>query len=262
MHPFKLAVGVAVWAALGALPALGQTTSLSLDDLLAEADAANPTLRAARLDAAALATRSAQVALPDPLVEVMTAPSPLLGGSGTRHVQGRVEQMVPWPGTLALRRAAADRAAEAVAFETDALAADLALEVTQAYVRLYRVQRIEALVAAFRDRLGAYAEAAAVRYEVGRGPQGAILTAQVERGRMEERLLALDAQRRSAVETLARLIDRPGLALDAVALEPQAFPDTSNHPGFGTIRLDPGLADARVKLMAGDHGVTGTRARR
>jgi aldose 1-epimerase len=27
---------------------------------------------------------------------------------------------------------------------------------------------------------------------------------------------------------------------DAVALEPQAFPDTVNHPAFGSIRLDPG----------------------
>jgi aldose 1-epimerase len=27
---------------------------------------------------------------------------------------------------------------------------------------------------------------------------------------------------------------------DAVALEPQAFPDTPNQPGFGSIRLDPG----------------------
>ena len=160
MHPLRLAVGVAVWAALGALPALGQTPTLSLDDLLAEVDAANPTLRAARLDAAALATRSAQVALPDPTVEVMTAPAPLLGGSGTRHVQGRVEQMVPWPGTLALRREAADRAAEAVSFEADALAADLALEVTQAYVRLYRVRRSEALVEAFRYDEWAVVEAA------------------------------------------------------------------------------------------------------
>jgi aldose 1-epimerase len=27
---------------------------------------------------------------------------------------------------------------------------------------------------------------------------------------------------------------------DAVALEPQAFPDTPNRPEFGSIRLDPG----------------------
>lgn len=27
---------------------------------------------------------------------------------------------------------------------------------------------------------------------------------------------------------------------DAIALEPQAFPDTVNHPNFGSMRLDPG----------------------
>jgi aldose 1-epimerase len=27
---------------------------------------------------------------------------------------------------------------------------------------------------------------------------------------------------------------------DGVALEPQKFPDTPNHPAFGSLRVDPG----------------------
>ena len=27
---------------------------------------------------------------------------------------------------------------------------------------------------------------------------------------------------------------------DAIVLEPQMFPDTPNHPEFGSVRLDPG----------------------
>jgi cobalt-zinc-cadmium efflux system outer membrane protein len=225
MSPFPTYVlGIAV-AVLGALPALGQPTTLSLDDLLAEVEAANPTLRAARLDAAALSTRSDQVALPDPTVAVTAFPYPILTARGAQRSQWRIEQMIPWPGTLAARRASADAAAEVAAAEADVLAANLALQVTQAYVALYRVQEVETLVEQFRDRLDAYAEAAAVRYEVGRGPQGAILKAQVERGRLEERLLALAAQRRTALETLSRLTDRPELRLDSVALAPPPLPE-------------------------------------
>ena len=225
MFPFwKYALSLAL-AVLGALPALGQPTTLSLYDLLAEVEAANPTLRAARLDAAALATRSDQVALPDPMLAVTAFPYPILTARGAQRSQWRVEQRLPRWGTLALRRDAADRAAEVAGYEADVLAADLALQIKQAYIALYRVQQTVALVARFQARLDAFAEAAAVRYEVGRGTQGAILQAQVERGRLEERLLALAAQRRTALETLTRLTDRPGLRLDSVALAPPRIAD-------------------------------------
>ena len=225
MFPFwKYALSLAL-AVLGALPALGQPATLSLDDLLAEVEAANPTLRAARLDAAALATRSDQVALPDPMLAVTAFPYPILTARGAQRSQWRVEQRLPRWGTLALRRDAADRAAEVAGYEADVLAADLALQIKQAYIALYRVQQTVALVARFQARLDAFAEAAAVRYEVGRGTQGAILQAQVERGRLEERLLALAAQRRTALETLTRLTDRPGLRLDSVALAPPRIAD-------------------------------------
>lgn len=230
MLPFcRYAVGVAVLIAFGTLPASGQApTTLSLGDLLAEVEAANPALRAARLDADALATRSAQVRLPDPTVGVTAFPYPLVTALGSQRTQWRVEQTVPWPGTITLRRAVADRAAEVAGYEADVLRADLGLDVTRAYVALWRVQEVAALIADFRDRLGAYAEAAAVRYEVGRGPQGAILKAQVERGRLEEQLLTLAAQRRTALETLARLTDWPGLRLDSVTLAPPALPETDS----------------------------------
>ena len=69
----------------------------------------NPTLAAARLDARALAQRGVQVgALPDPTASVMVAPYPILTARGTQRSQWRVEQRIPWPGTLSLRRDVAD----------------------------------------------------------------------------------------------------------------------------------------------------------
>ncbi len=198
------------------------TTALRLDALLAEVAEASPALRAARLEAAAMAQVGAQVgALPDPLASLTVVPYPLVTADGPQRSLWRVEQTLPWPGTLALRARAADYAAEAAGHEADALALDLALQVKQAYYELYRLQRTDALVRRFEARLGAFAEAAAVRYEVGRGPQGAILQVQLARDELAERRLMLDRQRETALRTLARLTNRTDLLrAEVVALAP------------------------------------------
>ena len=234
-------IGIALAAILGALPALGQPTMLSLDALLAEVDAANPSLRAARLEAAARAEVGDQVgALPDPTVSVTAFPYPLVTALGAQRSQWRVEQMIPWPGTLGLRERAADLGAEVAEHEAEVLALDLALQVKRAYYTLYRLQRTDALVRTFRERLDAFTEAAAVRYEVGRGPQGAVLQVGLEEERLGARLLDLDARREAALQTLARLTDRPGLVFaDAVVLEPPPLPSAETALADVALRLRP-----------------------
>ena len=99
--------------ALAAVPTVRAQApdTLRLDAVLGALYADNPTLQAARLDARALARRGDQVgALPDPTASVMVAPYPILTARGTQRSQWRVEQMLPWPGTLGLRRDAADAA--------------------------------------------------------------------------------------------------------------------------------------------------------
>jgi outer membrane protein TolC len=241
MPPLRTSVvGIALFVVLGALPALGQPT-LSLDALLAEVDAANPSLRAARLEAAARAAVGDQVgALPDPTVSVTAFPYPLVTALGAQRSQWRVEQMVPWPGTLALRERAADLGADVAAYEADVLALDLALQVKRAYYALYQLQREEALIRTFRDRLDAFTEAAAVRYEVGRGPQGAVLQVGLEEERLRSQFLAIDVRREAALQTLARLTDRPGLvAADSVALEPPPLPSAEAALAETALRLRP-----------------------
>jgi outer membrane protein TolC len=214
---------------------------LSLDALLAEVDAANPSLRAARLEAAARAEVGDQVgALPDPTVSLTAFPYPLVTALGAQRSQWRVEQMIPWPGTLGLRERAADLGAEVAEHEAEVLALDLALQVKRAYYTLYRLQRTDALVRTFRERLDAFTEAAAVRYEVGRGPQGAVLQVGLEEERLRTRLLALDARREAALQTLARLTDRPGLLLaDSVALDPPPLPSADAALAETALRLRP-----------------------
>ena len=226
---FLRAMGAALLAVHLAHPASAQTPQAIPDTLRLEAVLAelhtSPRLRAARLGAGALAIEAVvSDAWPDPSISLTVQPFPILTARGSQRLLFRVEQMLPWPGTLSRRREVADGNAAIAGAEVHVLLADLSLQVQQAYIRLARVQAIEALIRGFQERLGTFAEAAAIRYEVGRGPQAAILRLQLESNRLETRLLGLDAERHLARSTLARLIDRPDLVADAVVVDPVTLP--------------------------------------
>ena len=234
------------------------TTRLRLPDLLAEVARANPTLQAARLGADALAQVGEQVgARPDPTAALMVAPFPVLTARGAQRSQWRVEQPLPWPGTLGLRERSADLAAEVAGYEADALALDLVFETRRAYYDLFHAHHVRGVLVAYQARLGAFTEAAAVRYEVGRGPQNAILQVQLEGERIAERLFRLDAHQTEALQTLARLADRPDLVGSPVTVAPPELPDSlgalvdlalRQRPEVLALDVDRQRAEAEVAL--------------
>ncbi|MEM1043605.1 MAG: TolC family protein [Bacteroidota bacterium] len=244
---------LALLALVGAQAHAQAPDTLRLGAVLDALYAENPVLAAERLDARALARRGDQVAtLPDPVASVMFAPYPVLTARGTQRSQWRVEQMLPWPGTLGLRRDAADAQAEVARLGADATALDLARRATRAYADLVRTQEAAAVVRAFQARLDAFAEAAAVRYEVGRGPQGAILQVQLERQRLGERLITLDRERDAAVQTLARVLDRPGLTVEdrVVAVVP-ALPEADDIAALA-VATRPEVSRAQAQIEAAE----------
>ncbi len=209
--------GMLILLGLGPASAWGQVPTdpdappvLDLSRLLAELEANNPTLKAARLEAEALGTRPRQVsALPDPSFMVSYQPWPVGTARGTQRSQWRVEQQVPFPGKRALRGEIAALSAEVARFETDTYGQDLILQVKQAYYDLYRAQEEDRLIATFQAQLRDFEEAAATRYEVGAGTQQDILKAQLERNRLALRREHLAEQQASAWHHLARLLDWP-----------------------------------------------------
>ena len=196
------------------------TTRLRLGALLRDIAAANPRLRAARLHAEALSYRPEQAgALPDPRAGLTYQPRPLLTARGYQRTQWQVSQQVPFPGKRRLRSEIAALDAEVARAEADVLGQDLAFQLSAAYYELYRTQEQERLVRAFQDQLDGFEAVATTRYEVGEGSQQAILKAQIERGRLALRLQQLAAERRSALEALARLTERPGLDAPTAPME-------------------------------------------
>ena len=204
-------------------PDIPADTLLQLGNLLAEVRTHNPSLQASHLEAQALATRSAQIsALPDPSVTIAYRPVPILTARGTIRSQWSIEQEFPYPGKLGLQGSIADLTAEIKRFATANLEEDLLLQVKHSYIELYRIQQQELRIHAFKDRLRNFEEAAATRYEVGAGVQQAILKTQLEKNSLSRLQLELSIERRTATETLSRLLNRPVSSESRVAVSVEA----------------------------------------
>lgn len=209
---------LAIVAALAAPPAgaqqhdhgTGRGHVISLDSILADIDARNPSLSAARHHADALDFVPDQAsAWSDPVVGLGYQPVPMLTAHGAQRTQWSVEQTIPFPGRLSLRREIASLDSDVAELESEALLDDLILSAKEAYYELYRLERTERLIIEFGSALESFEEAAAVRYEVGQGPQQALLRAQLEKNQVAQRLHHVEGARRRAAETLARLTNRP-----------------------------------------------------
>ncbi len=209
-------------------------TLLRLENLLVDVRAHNPLLQASYLEAQALALRSGQVsALPDPFVRIIYQPVPLLTARGAQRNQWSIEQEIPYPGKLGLQASIADLTAKIKDYEAATLEEDLLLQVKQSYFRLYRIQQQELRILAFKDRLQNFEEIAATQYEVGAGVQQAILKTQLEKNSLSRLQLELSIERRTATETLVRLLNRPISTESKVAITVEA----PSHIQFDAIAL-------------------------
>lgn len=231
---------------------------LNLENLIQEVRTSNPSLRAAHLEAEELQARIPQVsALPDPTAGFTYQPFPVLTARGFQRSQWRVEQMVPFPGKLGLKGEIASLSAEGVGAEADVFAEDLVLQVKQTYDELYRLQEQIRLIEEFREELRSFEQAAATRYEVGAGMQQAILKAQLERNTLSIRLEKLAEEQRAALETLARLLDRPDLSeLDGLVVAPPPVAEIGEANLFELALTERPEADAvRFNLERADRSV-------
>jgi len=186
----------------------------NLDALVAEAEANNPKILAARRAAEAAIARVPQAgAPPDPMLAagVMNLPISMPSLAADRMTMASVGlgAVLPFPGKLGLRQEIARLQAEAAEREAERVRRRVVADVKAAYYEIYFLDRAldvternEALVADF-------ARLTSVRYGVGQGTQPDVLKAQVERTGLEDRLVQLRQQRVSALARLNALLGRP-----------------------------------------------------
>lgn len=239
-------------------PGVAQVTSmpsrrLTLGELYAAADRANPRLSAASaLVAAAEARVPGTRRPPDPQVQLgfMNRALPGLGPMDPLGMtQLQVMQMLPTAGKLEL----AGTAAQARVGGAQARALDLRWEVRSqvaaAFYEVYRTERSIEIAIRTRRLMEDVAATTESMYRVGETAQADVLKAQVEIGRMTEDITAMRAMRAMNLARLGGLLNQPVDSTQTAMLP--AFPDRLAPPDSLMMQA----ATARPMVRAGEADV-------
>jgi outer membrane protein, heavy metal efflux system len=203
------------WQAGPAAAAATPSAAADLEQLVAEALANNPEIKASEERWQMTVSRAAQAgALEDPMLmfEIQNGlirdPVDFDRDAATSKVIG-LSQMVPAYGKRALQREGALREAEADRWRVEERRIELRRMVKEAWYRISLVDRfleiLEKNITAIND-LMRFSE---TMYGVGEGLQQDVLKAQLERSKMEEMRISLQQRRRTLAATLNTLLYRP-----------------------------------------------------
>jgi len=188
-------------------PFAGQA-ELSLDLLVAEVEARNPSVQAAAAAWRAAAERYPQVvSLQDPMLDFMIGPA----GVGTISGGGwmvQASQRLPWPGKLRLRGAAAAAEADAMLGDVGETRLRLAEAARTAFFDYYLAQRQQEVNAEITELVKQFREMARVKYETGQVMQQDVLQADVELAGLASRSLELLRDQKVAVARINTLLHR------------------------------------------------------
>ena len=248
MHARHLFAGSVLAGMLHAVSATAQQSNL--DALVSRAMAASPTIRssAARLDAARARVSPAS-ALPDPMLMLGIINQPLGGSSSEGSMTGPpgpdpmtmrmvgVEQMLPFPGKLALRRRVATHEADAAEAMLEVARRQVGRDVRATYYELSFVDRALDIVARNQDVMASLVTVTEARYGVGATGQQDVLQARVEAARLCESASALMEQRRAALARLNALLDQPSESAIVATPMPDAITRAAVSSSPGEIRF-------------------------
>jgi outer membrane protein TolC len=214
-------------------PAFPDAKELSVDALVQQVLARNPTLPQMVAAAQAASARIPQVtSLEDPYFGATVAPASI--GSSDVEFGYRLElsQKLPWPGKLGLRGANAQAEARAAGNEVDDARLQLTEAARMAFYDYYFVHRAIEVNQRGLDLLGQIHKAVESRFKVPQLESSQELyQVDVETGRQREKLVLLDRLRRVTIARLNTLLHLP--------------PDLPLPPPPKELRVGFGLPDAQ-----------------
>jgi outer membrane protein TolC len=195
------------------------SVTLTLNDAIAEAVAANPEIASAQQKYEAAKSRPVQEkSLPDPMLSAgynssgRPWPGAGLGSEPTANIGFMVSQELPYPGKRDLRAAIATREADAEAQGIDAARLDVISRVKQTYYRLSYTYAVEEVLARNRDLLNTLLSVSESRYSVGGAAQQDVIKAQTQVSILELQLERVRQQRATREGELKALMARPATA--------------------------------------------------
>lgn len=221
----------------------GGSPGATVDELLDMGRRLNPSLAVAGLEAQAAQARiGASGRFPDPMFrtefwDMRAARSGL--PEELNQVKYTLEQTVPLWGKLELQRKVAVAEAGMAAEQRRTVETILAARIKAVFAGYYGTEETIRIDKELLDTVAAIARLAESRYSQGRGNQQDVVTAEVERGRLQADLARLDGERRNWIAQMNALLNRPTGALLAA---PQVL---RPMPGREAMQLDLLLDRAR-----------------
>jgi outer membrane protein TolC len=189
--------------------------SPTLDDYLAAAARRSPAMLAAFERWRAKRERAGyQGALPDPLLSYTYFVESVETRVGPQNQRFALRQMVPWFGTLGAKGDVSAEAAEAEREAFEARRLEVFYRVKTAYYDYYYLGRAAAITRENLELLTFWESVARAKYRVGLKQHPDVIRAQLELGKLEDRLLSVEQEREPAAARLRAAIGlEPGEAL-------------------------------------------------
>jgi outer membrane protein, heavy metal efflux system len=195
-----------------------------LNELIAEAEKNNTEILAAEHTwKAATDVRQQVTTLPNPQFTVQEfsvgSPKPFAGFNTSNFAYFGIgaSQELPYPGKLRLKGEAADRAADVQQAQITVARASVADDIKAAYLKLAYLQQTLPLLDTSRNTLGQIIETELARYRTGRGSQGDVLKAQLERTKLVREITMHHEDVAQVQADLKRLLHRPQESPDIIA---------------------------------------------
>jgi outer membrane protein TolC len=199
--------------------------TMTLKQVLDLAERVNPEILAARKRWEAVSKRLIQAVTPEKPrldIEKMYTPSGknILSEAEERSVA--ISQEIPFPSTLYLRRAFADKEADMAEQAYRAKLREVLARVRSTYSMLYLAQRSLEIFNENIELMRRFSKVAESKYTAGHASQSDALKAQVELTKMLNMNVILIQDKESAQATLNALLSRPARAPLAEAAEPSS----------------------------------------
>ncbi|MDY7091603.1 MAG: TolC family protein [Acidobacteriota bacterium] len=230
-----------------------QAQGQALDELLADAARFNPRLRAAydRWQAALERIEQADV-LPDPQAHFAYFIESVETRVGPQEQKLGVTQKVPWPSKLGLRLEVAVEAARVAEQRYQVIKLRLFYDIKDAYYELYYLARAISITEDNIALLGHLESVAQANFMVG-APVSGVVKAQLELGKLDDRLRTLQDLREPALARLNAALGRPA---DAPVRWPERVPDRELE--LEDQLVFESLTERNPELLALDHEIERT----
>ncbi len=241
------------------IPDVGDEPARTLSELLSSADSLNPSIVAARSRVAAATARVRPAGtLPDPMLMAGIVNLPLgrmasaadagmqpPGDNMTMKMLG-VQQTIPYPGKLSLRRRILERELDAANASLTGMRREISRDIKSSFYELAYFDQALEIVHRSAVTFAGIMQVTETQYAAGVGGQQDVLKARVEAARLGEMASEIEEMKRAERANLNFLLNRNNDSLLVITRVPNRISDVAVSRDAAQIRFTGGELGARV----------------